>query len=64
MIPWLNTHTLAYLAWGLVNTGLFVQLGQQAQWGITTRIASSRRGRADTLARLKWKPCRITVFLP
>lgn len=33
MIPWLNTHTLTYLAWGLVNTGLFVQLGQQAQWG-------------------------------
>lgn len=34
MIPWLNSHTLAYLAWGLVNTGLFVQLGQQAQWGL------------------------------
>lgn len=33
MISWLNTHTLTYLAWGLVNTGLFVQLGQQAQWG-------------------------------
>lgn len=33
MIPWLNTHTLAYLVWGLVNTGLIVQLGQQTQWG-------------------------------
>lgn len=33
MIPWLNSHTLAYLAWGLVNTGLVVQLGQQTQWG-------------------------------
>lgn len=33
MIPWLNSHTLAYLAWGLVNTGLIVQLGQQTQWG-------------------------------
>jgi hypothetical protein len=33
MMPWLNTHTLAYLVWGLVNAGLVVQLGEQTGWG-------------------------------
>lgn len=38
MIPWLNIHTLTYLAWGLVNTSLVVQLGQQAQWGVQPQL--------------------------